>query len=92
MSLPHTKAIMEERRNQANARQEAYDKLTIQEKIDRLPPEGAKRQRAKLYAKLEASKPVKVEDPQAIVEDYLDEEEEFPRNKFNKNKRNKKRS
>ena len=51
--LPITKAIRERRRNQAIKRQEIYDLLTTQQKIDALPPEPhAKKQRAKLAALL----------------------------------------
>lgn len=41
------------RKSEAKERQEAYDKLTLQEKIDRLPATGATKQRAKLQALLE---------------------------------------
>jgi hypothetical protein len=42
------------RKSEALARQEAYDKLTLEEKIARLPPEPhAKKQRARLLALLE---------------------------------------
>jgi hypothetical protein len=37
-----------ERRKAAEERQQAYDALTPQEKLDRLPKEGAKKQRRKL--------------------------------------------
>ena len=58
-----TKQIKELRRKFAEERQAEYDKLTLQQKIDRLPPEpGAKKQRARLLALLEESKKPK---PQA---------------------------
>jgi hypothetical protein len=42
------------RKSEAKARQEAYDKLTLEEKIARLPPEPhAKKQRARLQVALE---------------------------------------
>lgn len=49
--MPRTKAVMESRRKEAEERQAAYDALTLQQKIDRLPPEPhAVKQRAKLLA------------------------------------------
>jgi len=49
-----TKQIRLERRKQAEARQAEYDKLTLQQKIDRLPAEpAAKKQRARLLKALE---------------------------------------
>lgn len=51
--LPITKTIRERRRNFAEQQQAAYDLLTTQQKLDRLPPEPeAKKQRAKLLARL----------------------------------------
>jgi len=51
--LPVTKQIRELRRKFAEERQAEYDKLSIKEKLERLPPEpGAKKQRAKLLAQL----------------------------------------
>ena len=48
---PHTKQIMASRRAEAEARQAEYDKLTLQQKIDKLPPEPqAAKERAKLLA------------------------------------------
>lgn len=47
-------------REEAEARQAAHDKLSIQEKLDRLPKGGAKRERARLEALLAKSQtPVK---------------------------------
>lgn len=57
--MPVTRQVRETRRNLANERQAEYDKLTLKQKIDRLPPEpAAKRQRERLLALL--NKPVKV--------------------------------
>ena len=39
------------RQKEAKIRQAAYDKLSIQEKLNRLPANGANRQRAKLNKK-----------------------------------------
>jgi len=47
-----TKAIKEERRKQAELDNAEYNKLTTQQKLDRLPINGAKKQRAKLETKL----------------------------------------
>jgi hypothetical protein len=37
-----------QRQSEAKVRQEAYSKLTPQQKLDRLPPDGANAQRARL--------------------------------------------
>jgi len=60
MTFPKTKSIREGLRKAAEERQAESDKLTIKQKLDRLPPNGAKRQRARYLAALEAaaSKPV----------------------------------
>jgi hypothetical protein len=51
MSFSKTAAIRAERRKSAEARQAEYDKLTLQQKLDKLPPEPhAAKQRAKLNA------------------------------------------
>ena len=47
-----TKAIKEERRKQAELANAEYNKLTTAEKLARLPVGGAKKQRARLEAKL----------------------------------------
>lgn len=58
---PVTARVREFRRAEAAKRQEAYDKLSLQEKLDRLPPEPhAARQRAKLLG-TKVSKPVEVQ-------------------------------
>lgn len=47
--FPVTEAIRKFRRTEAEKRQAEYDKLTLQQKIDRLPPApAAKRQRDRL--------------------------------------------
>lgn len=51
--MPVTRQIKDERRKQAEARQAEYDKLTLQQKIERLPANGAAKQRAKLTALLD---------------------------------------
>lgn len=48
--FPITAQRREERRKQAEARQAEYDKLTLQQKLNRLPANGAKRQRTRLEA------------------------------------------
>ncbi len=54
--FPITKTIRERRRKEGQARQAEYNKLTIQQKLDRLPVGEAKKQRARLEAALEAQK------------------------------------
>jgi hypothetical protein len=74
--LPITKAIRERRRKEAELRQAAYDTLSTQQKIDRLPPEPySQKQRAKLLARLaEESNPkrtkveIKATEPEAQPE------------------------
>jgi hypothetical protein len=51
--LTITKAIKAERRTRAEKMKADYDLLTLEEKIARLPPDGAKKQRARLLAQLE---------------------------------------
>lgn len=55
------------RKREAKERQEAYDKLSLQEKIDRLPDTGATKQRAKLQALLD-KKNQKVENEKVVAE------------------------
>lgn len=57
-----TRSIRDLRRADAEKRQEAYDKLTLQQKLDALPKNGAKKQRAKLEALL-----AKQNKPQEVV-------------------------
>jgi hypothetical protein len=55
--FPITQQMRLERRKRAEERQAEYDKLTLQEKLDRLPPEpAAKKQRAKLLKAIEDAK------------------------------------
>lgn len=59
---PLTKQMRSERRKFAEERQAEYDKLTLQQKIDRLPAEpAAAKQRARLLRLLEESKKPKPE-------------------------------
>tara|TARA_R110002020_G_scaffold210597_2_gene416691 strand:- start:3669 stop:3938 length:270 start_codon:yes stop_codon:yes gene_type:complete len=44
----HGQISRTERRKDAELRQEMYDKLTPQEKLDRLPPTGSNKQRKRL--------------------------------------------
>lgn len=54
---PVTRQIRAMRRREAEARQAEYDKLTVQQKLDRLPPApAAAKQRAKLEAILSRPK------------------------------------
>ncbi len=66
--MPVTKQIKEQRRKFAEEAQAEYNKLTIQQKLDRLPPDGANKQRARLLALLEAQK------KSALKQDKLDQE------------------
>ena len=50
--MPVTRQRRAERRNQAMQRQAAYDTLTTQQKLDKLPATGATRQRERLTAQL----------------------------------------
>ncbi len=58
---PVTQAIREERKARADVRQAEYDKLSLQEKIERLPKTGATKQRARLRALVKDSKKTKTE-------------------------------
>lgn len=54
---PVTKQVREFRRKEAEKRQAEYDKLSLQQKLDRLPPPPqAAKQRAKLEALLTSTK------------------------------------
>lgn len=66
MSFRKTREIMALRRASAEKRQEAYNKLTLEQKFAKLPPEpaGAK-VRAKLTAQLEVSKKPAKEEKKA---------------------------
>lgn len=54
--MPVTKQMRAERRKRAEEMKAEYDKLSLQEKLDRLPLDGAKKQRTRLAAKIEAAK------------------------------------
>lgn len=59
---PITKQMKLERRKQADKRNEEYAKLSLQQKLDKLPAGSANKQRARLEAAVEAAKkPAKVE-------------------------------
>jgi len=65
----------EARKQKGLERQMAYDKLTIQEKLDRLPSEPhANKQRQKLLAQLEGKKTKKVEPVEVLSEEQNEEE------------------
>lgn len=53
--MPITKHIKAERRKRAEAMKAEYDKLTTQQKLDRLPKDGAKKQRERLTKLLSKS-------------------------------------
>lgn len=54
--FPITKAHRAERRARAEKMLAEYNKLTTQQKLDRLPTEGCRKQRKRLVAKLESEK------------------------------------
>lgn len=58
------------RKEGAKERQEAYAKLSLEEKIDRLPVTGATKQRARLQRLLEKKNQPKQEEP-ALVQGEL---------------------
>lgn len=58
------------RKSEAKDRQAAYDKLSLQEKIDRLPATGATKQRARLQRLLEKKNQSKQDEP-ALVKGEL---------------------
>lgn len=51
-----TKQIRADRRARAETMQAAYDKLSLQEKLNKLPIEGAQKQRARLLKQAEGIK------------------------------------
>lgn len=69
--MPVTEAVRERRRNAALKRQAEYDKLSLQEKLQRLPPEPhCAKQRNKLLLLVEAQtkqKPVQSEQVESKV-------------------------
>ena len=54
--MPCVKSIKDARRAAANKRNEAYNLLTTQQKLDRLPEGHCERQRARLLKRLEEEK------------------------------------
>jgi len=66
--MPVTQQRRSERRAQAEKRQQAYSALSVQEKLDKLPSVGAKRQRELLTAQLNksAAKPALPVDQQQV--------------------------
>ena len=90
--FPITKSIRQFRRTEADKRQKEYDKLTLQQKLDRLPPSPkADKQRKRLMSQL--NKPVStklVETDPTVVSLVSDDEKlaikaEIKAKKFNKN-------
>ena len=63
-----TQTIRAERRARAEARQAEYNKLSLEEKLARLPKDGANKQRARLLKKNE----IKVSESQVVVENTID--------------------
>jgi len=61
MTMPKTKSIREGLRKSAEERQAESEKLTIQQKLDRLSPTGSNKQRARYLAALEKEKTAPVE-------------------------------
>jgi hypothetical protein len=79
-----TKQIRLERRKEAETRQAEYDKLTLEEKIAKLPPEPfSAKQRARLMAQLEE----KLKGPTKKVEEPLKEADKKPYQKPSKQNR-----
>lgn len=89
MSFRKTREIMAARRASAEKRQEAYNKLTLEQKFAKLPaePAGAK-VRAKLNKQLEASKKPKPTVQEVLVKQTAVREEIF--NEIKKPKKSKK--
>lgn len=71
--MPKTRSIRDGLRKAADARKAESDKLTTQQKLDRLPPTGSNRQRARYQAELEKAKAAPVVE--AVVEDKSAEKE-----------------
>lgn len=71
-----SRATLDMRRKEAAERQEAYDKLSLKEKLERLDrkfPGGAAKQRARLLKALEKpSVAAKVEEPAKVTKDALE--------------------
>ena len=81
-----TQTIRAERRAKAEARQAEYDKLSLEEKIARLPKDGANKQRARLLNQLE-NKNNKVSESKVAVENEVSTDS--PKAKISKNKNKK---
>jgi len=81
-----TQTIRAERRAKAEARQAEYDKLSLEEKIARLPKDGANKQRARLLNQLE-NKNNKVSESKVSVENEVSTDS--PKAKISKNKNKK---
>lgn len=62
-----TQQIRAERRAAAEARQAEYNKLSLAEKLAKLPENGAKKQRAKLLALMEKEKNKNAEATETLV-------------------------
>ena len=76
--MPVTQAIRAERRARAESMKKEYDKLSLEEKLARLPKDGANKQRARLSKKTEN----KIPESQAVVENPIDS----PKTKISKTK------
>jgi hypothetical protein len=78
----------------AKERQEAYDKLTLQQKLDKLPPEPqAKKQRARLLSLLEKqnqpkASPTKGETKTVVAEVVTTSKQEQPKKYMKGQKKN----
>lgn len=66
--MPKTKEIRKTLRKQADDRKTEYDKLTLQQKLDKLPEGHCERQRQRLLKALEEEKKPKVEATQKVEE------------------------
>ena len=66
--MPKVKSIREGLRKAANERKVEYDKLTTQQKLDKLPEGHCERQRARLLKQLEEEKKPKVESSKKVDE------------------------
>jgi len=81
--MPVTKRMREERRARADKAHEEYNKLTLDQKLARLPADGAKRQRARL----EALKLASVAKASVKAEETVESTEEAPSKKAKKGKK-----
>ena len=89
MTMPKTKSIREGLRKAAEERQAESDKLTIQQKLDRLPATGANKQRARYLAALEAAKSKPVVTVETEVSDSDKEKKALKEEKKRMKKENK---